>query len=204
MNYLPELLALIQILLIDLAMSGENVLVVGMAAAGLPEAKRHQAVYAGIGGAAILRIIFAFFAVQLLKITGLLVAGGLLLMWVAWKMGRELVHFNKKRHAKVVDSEAKAEIPAHPAPTLAAAITQIIVADVSMSLDNVLAVAGVARYHFWIMVVGLMMSVVLMGVAATFVAKFAARHNWIGYVALLVVLFAALKMVWDGAQPFLT
>jgi YjbE family integral membrane protein len=204
MPYLPELLILLQILLIDLSMAGDNALVVGMAAAGLPTAKRHVAVIGGIIGATVLRVVFAVFAVKILHITGVLAAGGLLLLWVTWKMYEELRHIRRisqkeLRHPRFRGNDVDSKGP----KTLASAIWQIIVADVSMSLDNVLGVAGVAREHIGIMAIGLVLSVVLMGLASTLVAKLAARHNWISYVGLGVVFFTALKMVWDGAEPFL-
>lgn len=200
MPFLNELLALLQVLLIDLSMAGDNVLVVGLAAAGLPPAKRHHAVMAGIAGATVLRILFALFAVQLLKIAGLLAAGGLLLLWVSWKMYEELRHAKKIREAGEEPALKPAEIEHKK---LSSAIWQIIAADLSMSLDNVLGVAGVARDHAWILVAGLSLSVVLMGVASTFVARIAARHSWIAYIGLAVVFYTALNMIWDGAQPFL-
>lgn len=199
MPYLTELLALIQILLIDLSMAGDNALVVGMAAAGLPKEKRHKAVVAGIVGATVLRIVFAIFAVQLMHITGLLAAGGLLLLWVSWKMYRELRHAQKIQP----NSEAQETKSPHEPKKLSSAIGQIVVADVSMSLDNVLGVAGVARDHIWIMVAGLALSVVLMGLASSIVAKLAARHSWVGYLGLVIILFTAVKMIWDGLHPFI-
>lgn len=198
-TYLPQFLALIQILLIDLSMAGDNALVVGMAAAGLAKEQRHKAVVAGIVGATVLRILFAVFAIQILRLTGLLVAGGLLLLWVGWKMFWELHHAHKMK-GKPHDTQTTIQ---HAPKKLSAAIWQIIVADVSMSLDNVLGIAGVARDHIGIMVVGLILSVVLMGAASTLVARLAARNSWIGYLGLFVVLFTAVKMVWDGVQPFL-
>ena len=198
MSTLPQVLILIQILLIDLSMAGDNALVVGMAASSLPPSGRHKAVLAGIAGATVLRIIFAVFAVQILHITGLLAAGGLLLLWVGWKMWRELRHVKRVQHAA---PEAAAN---HPPKKLSAAIWQIIVADVSMSLDNVLGVAGVARDHLWLMAGGLVLSVLLMGLASAFVARLAARYHWIGYLGLAVILFTAVKMIIDGIEPFLT
>lgn len=197
--YLSELLALIQILLIDLSMAGDNALVVGMASAGLSKDKRHKAVIAGILGATVLRIIFAIFAVRILHITGLLVAGGFLLLWVAWKMYREIQHTKKMRKAE--DHPATATVNA--SKKMSSAIGQIIVADVSMSLDNVLGVAGVAHNHVHTMVIGLTLSVILMGFASSYVAKLAARHNWVSYLGLAVILITAVKMIWDGAQPFM-
>lgn len=199
MPHVSDLLALLQILLIDLSMAGDNALVVGMAAAGLPQDKRKHAVLAGIVGATVLRIIFAVFAVQILQITGLLAAGGLLLLWVSWKMYGELRHAQKMRGTtqKVEETQAAPK-------KLSAAIWQIIVADVSMSLDNVLGVAGVARDNITIMVIGLVLSVLMMGAASAVIARLAARYHWIGYLGLAVILFTAGKMIWDGAEPFLS
>lgn len=192
---IAELLALMQIILIDLSMAGDNAIVVGMAAAGLPQEKRHKAVISGIVAATVLRIIFSIFAVELLKITGLMVAGGLLLLWVSWKMYRELRHAHLIKHAE--------EKPVNAPKKLSSAIWQIVMADVSMSLDNVLGVAGVARDHITMLVIGLVFSVVLMGVASAFVARLIARYVWIGYAGLAMILFAAIKMIIDGVQPFL-
>jgi len=198
MNHLPELLAFLQIVLIDLSLAGDNAIVIGMAAAGLPKDKRHHAVMAGIVAATVLRIIFAIFAVQILHITGLMAAGGLLLLWVAWKMYEELRHVNKAKNAEeTVGAESAAP------KKLSAAIWQIVVADVSMSLDNVLGVAGVARDHVWVLVAGLGLSVVLMGAASAVVARIAARHSWIGYLGLAVILYTALRMIMDGAKELL-
>jgi YjbE family integral membrane protein len=203
MPHLPELLIFLQVVLIDLSMAGDNALVVGMAAAGLRPAERHRAVLAGIAGATLLRILFAVFAVQILHLTGLLAAGGLLLLWVAWKMYEELRHAKKVRDA---DKDAAGDVasPGIQTKKISTAIWQIITADVSMSLDNVLGVAGVARDHLWLLAAGLSLSVLLMGIASSFVARLAARHSWIGYLGFVVILYTALRMVGDGVKPFLT
>lgn len=198
MNHVTDLFLLLQILLIDLSMAGDNALVVGMAAAGLPMAKRHMAVAAGVAGATVLRIVFAVFAVKMLQITGILAAGGLLLLWVGWKMYEELQHAKAMKGGK-----GEPESQPRAAKTMVSAIWQITAADISMSLDNVLGIAGVARDHIGIMVIGLIVSVLLMGLASTYVARLAARHNWVGYVGLGVVLITAAKMVWDGVQPLI-
>lgn len=206
MSYLPELLIFLQIALIDLSMAGDNALVVGMAAAGLPTDKRHKAVLAGIAGATVLRILFAIFAVQILHVTGLLAAGGLLLLWVAWKMYEELRHAKKIENNSGEMSEQKfssLDGQSNKPKTLTSAIGQIIVADVSMSLDNVLGVAGVARDHLWILAAGLSLSVLLMGAASAFVVRLVARHSWIGYLGLAVILYTALTMIGNGAKIFL-
>jgi YjbE family integral membrane protein len=197
---LSELNALWQVLLIDLVLAGDNAIVVGMAAAGLPPDQRRMAILVGIGAATVLRIFFAAITTQLLQIVGLLLAGGLLLLWVCYKMLRELTH---SPHAEVQQLEAGVAGEGAPGPqrkTLFQAMTQIVVADVSMSLDNVLAVAGAARDHLWVMIIGLAMSVVLMGVAATFVARLLQKYRWIAWVGLLLILYIALKMIWDGGQ----
>ena len=194
-----DVLALLQILLIDISLAGDNAIIVGMAAAGLPKDKRHKAVLAGIAAATVLRILFAVFAVRLLHVVGLMAAGGLLLLWVSWKMFRDIRHMHKVSHEEKHD-----EVAAKPAAkTLTEAVIQIIVADVSMSLDNVLGVAGVARDHMAMLVIGLVFSVGLMGVASAWVAKIVARKPWIGYLGLAVVFYTSLRMIWDGSQELM-
>ncbi len=203
--WLPELIALGQVLLIDLVLAGDNAIVVGMAAAGLPADQRRKAIFWGIAAATIMRIGFAAITTQLLAIVGLTLAGGVLLLWVCYKMFREL----QRGHGTEV--EAAEDVHASQAPaerkTLRGAIIQILVADISMSLDNVLAVAGAAKEHLWVLVIGLGISVVLMGVAATFIAKLLERYRWIAWIGLLVILYVAVDMVWTGSGevlPFLT
>ncbi len=197
----PALTALLQILVIDVSLAGDNALAVGLAASGLPASRRHHAVIAGIAAATLLRIAFALFAVQLLHLTGILAAGGLLLVWVAWKMFRDIRHAEKQKMASAsLSPEASANLPVKK---LSTAIWQITLADMSMSLDNVLAVAGVAREHMGILVAGLAISVLLMGIAASLIAKLTARHPWIAYAGIVIVVFTALRMVWDGAQQLL-
>ncbi|SUE63213.1 TerC family protein [Roseomonas gilardii] len=199
---LDWLLALGQVLLIDLVLAGDNAIVVGMAAAGLPPDQRRKAILWGIGAATIMRIGFAAITTQLLAIVGLTLMGGLLLLWVCWKMYREL----RAGHEQDVGAEAAHEAvsghagaaPGVPRKTLSQAIVQILVADVSMSLDNVLAVAGAAKEHLDVLVIGLAISVVLMGVAATFIAKMLERFRWIAWVGLLVILYVALNMIYEG------
>jgi len=181
-----DLAVLAQVVMIDVALAGDNAVVVGMAVAGLPEDKRRMAILMGIGGATVLRIAFGVVALQLLDIIGLTLAGGLLLLWVCWRMFRELRGAGHA-HGAVV-----------PGKTLRQAMVQIMIADLSMSLDNVLAVAGAADDHPWILAIGLLFSVVLMGVAATAVARLLGRYRWIGWVGLLIVLYVALQMIWTG------
>ncbi|MCX5515567.1 hypothetical protein C3941_07050 [Kaistia algarum] len=190
-----ELLALATVVMIDLVLAGDNAIVVGMAAAGLPPELRRKAIILGIGAAAGLRIIFAFFATKLLGVIGLTLAGGILLLWVCWKLWREIR--NSDHHA-ALDHDADLPAGATGGKTLGQALWQIIVADVSMSLDNVLAVAGTAREHTWVLIVGLTLSVALMGIAANFVANILKRAPWIAYVGLAVIAYVALRMVWDG------
>ena len=182
----PELIALAQVLFIDLVLAGDNAIVVGLAVAGLPEGQKNRAILVGIGVATVLRIGFAFITVQLLAIVGLLFAGGVLLLWVCWKMFREL----RQHHADTPDTV--------PVKTMRQAMIQIVLADLSMSIDNVLAVAGAAREHPWVLVVGLGMSVVLMGVAAQLIARLLERYRWIAWLGLAVVFYIALKLMWDG------
>ncbi len=182
---LHQLAALLQIVLIDLTLAGDNAVVVGMAVSGLPVRQRRFAILVGIGAGAVLRILLGAVALQLLQIVGLLLAGGLLLLWVAWRMYREL----RRTHRPAARSGSK---------TLGTAMLQIVLADVSMSLDNVLAVAGAAEGHLWVLVAGLGLSVVLMGLAADAVARLLERQRWLAWVGLLIVLFVALRLVWVG------
>jgi YjbE family integral membrane protein len=177
---------LAQVVLIDVTLAGDNAVVVGLAVAGLAKADRGRAIAVGVGAAAVIRMALSVVAVRLLAVIGLTLAGGLLLLWVCWKMFREL------RHAPAPD-EAGAG-----GKSLRQAIVLIAVADLSMSLDNVLAVAGAARAHLWVMVAGLALSVLLMGIAANFLAGLLQRHRWIAWVGLAVVAFVAVRMVLDG------
>ncbi|TCZ51561.1 TerC family protein [Roseicella aquatilis] len=190
------LVPLAQVLFIDIVLAGDNAIVVGMAAAGLPPEQRRKAILWGIGAATVMRIGFAAITTQLLAIVGITLAGGVLLLWVCWKMFRELRDGGHGgTHQSLAESEAGA-----PRKTLPQAVAQILIADISMSLDNVLAVAGAAKGHGWVLVVGLAISVVLMGVAATLIANLLNRHRWIAWVGLLVILYVALDMVWEGTH----
>lgn len=187
---------LLQVLMIDIVLAGDNAIVVGMAAAGLPSDQRRKAILLGIGAATVMRIGFAAITTQLLAIVGLTLAGGVLLLWVCWKMFRELRHSQAEQAEALHDGEAADA----PRKTLGQAVIQILVADVSMSLDNVLAVAGAAKEHPYVLVFGLAISVVLMGVAATFIARLLNNHRWIAWVGLLIILYVAGAMVWDGTH----
>ena len=188
---LPELVALLQVLMIDLVLAGDNAIVVGLAVAGLPKAQQGRAILLGIGAATVLRIAFALVTLKLLAIIGLVFAGGVLLLWVCWKMFRELRPRARHHGHAAADAAPK---------TMRQAMMQIVLADLSMSLDNVLAVAGAAREHPWVLVLGLGISVVLMGLAAKLVASLLERFRWIAWVGLLIVLYIALKMLWDGGH----
>jgi YjbE family integral membrane protein len=201
------LTALLQVIVIDLVLAGDNAIVIGLAAAGLPQGQRAKAILIGIAAATVMRIGFAGVTTQLLQIIGLLLAGGILLLWVSWKMWREL----RTAHAEA-ELEHAANFQINPdgtatmrgngpsRKTLAQATWQIIIADVSMSLDNVLAVAGAAREHPMVLVFGLVLSIALMGLAASFMARLLQKHRWIAYVGLLVILYVALDMVWRGTR----
>jgi YjbE family integral membrane protein len=198
--------ALLKVILIDLVLAGDNAIVIGLAAAGLPDHQRNKAILIGIGAATLMRIGFAGVTTQLLQIVGLLLAGGLLLLWVCWKMWRELRATHETENAAAeaitnIDINADGTIAAlgPPRKTLAQATWQIIIADVSMSLDNVLAVAGAARDHPYVLIFGLVLSIALMGIAATFIAKLLQKHRWIAYVGLAVILYVAVEMVYRGA-----
>jgi len=185
------LAAFLEIIAIDIVLAGDNAIVVGALAAGLPVDQRRKVIVIGVAAALVLRIIFALLVTQLLQIVGLILAGGFLLLWVSWKMWRELR-----------DGGSPAEGHGHsglrPAKSFSSAAWGVAVADVSMSLDNVLAVAGAAREHPWVLVFGLVLSVILMGVAANYIARYIERYRWIAYVGLVVIVWVALKMIWEG------
>ena len=185
-----------QVLMIDVMLAGDNAIVVGALAAGLPPEQRKKVILIGIMAALVLRIAFALVVTQLMQIVGLTFAGGLLLLWVSWKMWRELQHSGPSGGSPEVQGDEHANVK--PAKSFAAAAWAVAVADVSMSLDNVLAVAGAAREHPGILIIGLLLAVALMGVAANILAKYIERYRWIAWVGLLVILWVAGKMVYDG------
>jgi YjbE family integral membrane protein len=203
---MDALTALFQVVMIDLVLAGDNAVVIGLAAAGLPAEQRSRAILVGIIAATVLRIGFAGMTTQLLQIVGLLFAGGLLLLWVCWKMWRELrVTYSEETDATEAltdfDINADGTIAGRsPRKTFAQAATQIVIADVSMSLDNVLAVAGAAREHPTVLVFGLVLSIALMGVAASFVARLLQKHRWIAYAGLAIILYVAVEMIWRGSH----
>jgi YjbE family integral membrane protein len=181
------LLALAQVVLIDVTLAGDNAIVVGMAVAGLPAADRRRAIFLGVATAALIRVGLSLVAVRLLAILGLTLAGGCLLLWVCWKMYREL-RAHPAAHA------------VRPRKSLRQAVLQIALADISMSLDNVLAVAGAAHAHVWVLIAGLALSVLLMGIAANMLAKALERWRWIAWTGLAVVVFVAIKMILEGSS----
>ncbi|MFZ4381961.1 MAG: YjbE family putative metal transport protein [Sandarakinorhabdus sp.] len=187
-----------QVVLIDLVLAGDNAIVVGALAAGLPAAQRKKVILIGIVAALVLRIIFALLVTQLLQIVGLILAGGLLLLWVAWRMWRELNPRSAMIDMPGENDDFTASNAPAPAKNFAAAAWSVALADVSMSLDNVLAVAGAAREHPDILIAGLVLSVALMGVAANFIAQYIERYRWIAYVGLAVIVYVAGKMIWEG------
>jgi YjbE family integral membrane protein len=203
------LVALGQVIMIDLVLAGDNAIVIGLAAAGLPAHQRTKAILFGIIAATVLRIAFAAATTQLLAIIGLLLAGGVLLLWVCWKMWRELrtshnaeIQGQEALAGADLDADLKIAGAAQP-KTLREAATQIVIADVSMSLDNVLAVAGAAREHPYVLVFGLALSIVLMGIAAGLISRVLQKHRWIAYVGLLIILYVAIEMIWRGATEVL-
>ncbi len=191
--------ALFQVVLIDLVLAGDNAVVIGLAAAGLPAEQRRRAIVVGIVAATALRIVFAGVATQLLQVIGLLLAGGVLLLWVCWKMWRELRE--QTAHSSQLAFSHGGGGNAAPAPckTFGQAAAQIVAADVSMSLDNVLAVAGAAREHPYILAFGLLLSVALMGVAADLLGRVLQKQRWIAYIGLAIIVYVAFEMIYRGS-----
>jgi YjbE family integral membrane protein len=192
--------------MIDLVLAGDNAIVIGLAAAGLPREQRGKAILIGVIAATVLRIIFAGLTTQLLLIKGLMLAGGILLLWVCWKMWCELRAGHGQEQHQAEEALAGHDTPDAPRKSFAQAAWQIVVADVTMSLDNVLAVAGASRDHPWVLVFGLALSIALMGLAATFIARLLQKHRWIAYVGLAVILYVSIEMIYRGfleVKPFI-
>jgi YjbE family integral membrane protein len=195
-----QLIALSQIIVIDFVLAGDNAIVVGMAASRVHPALRAKVIFWGVGGAVLLRILFAAVATQLLTVVGLTLAGGILLLWVCWKMYREIALAAPAPVPAIAGHEGAHAGPPLQTMTFGAALLQIIVADVSMSLDNVLAVAGAAKGEIWVLVVGLTVAVGFMALLSAYIAKLLARHHWITWIGLLIVLYVALEMIWTGTH----
>ena len=196
-----EMVELVEVVFVNLVLSADNAIVVGIAVAGLPARNRLRAMALGIAGATVLRILFALVTTELLSVVGLKLAGGVLLLWICWKLWREL------RTGQLIDSQAPHEVPVYdpdapatvpPPKTMQQAMLQIVVADVSMSLDNVLAVAGVAGQHWSVLVIGLVLSIVFMGLAAALIARLLGRYHWIAYVGLAIILYVSLQLIVEG------
>ena len=202
----PEIwIAFFKVVMIDLVLAGDNAIVIGLAAAGLPKEQRGKAILVGVAAATVLRILFAVVAVQLLKVIGLVFVGGLLLLWVCWKMWRELREQRADNDAEEAlegkDLNADGTIAGGAKrKTFGQAAMQIVIADISMSLDNVLAVAGAAREHPTVLVFGLILSVALMGLAASLIAKLLHRYRWIAYIGLAIIFYVAVDMIYRGAH----
>jgi len=195
--------ALLSVVIVDVVLAGDNAIVVGMAATGLPVERRRRVIALGIAAATVLRILLAYFAVQLLAIIGMTLAGGVLLLWVSWKMYREFREMHVAENTTVAaEGYCQNRVPVRR-KSAGQALTQIVLADVSMSLDNVLAVAGIARDHFELLAFGLVLSVALMGVASTYIARLLDRHFWISWVGLGIITFVALRMIWEGSTQVL-
>jgi len=197
---LNQITALTFVVIIDVVLAGDNAIVVGLAVAGLASEQRRRAIVTGIGAATVLRILFAFVALQLLDVIGLAFAGGVLLLWVAWKLYREL------RQSQDVASGAYVGGSAPPRKTMRQAVTQIVIADLSVSLDNVLAVAGVARTQAapWVLVAGLALSVALMGLASNLIARLVTRYPKLSWLGVAIVAVVALRMIWAGGGDVLS
>jgi YjbE family integral membrane protein len=196
----PALAALLQVILIDIVLAGDNALVIGMVAARVPKANRARVIFWALVVAVVLRIILALITATILQVIGLMFAGGLLLLWVSWRLYREIRHSEQKqidlqRIRRPGDEEPD---DLEGALTIRKAIVQVAVADLSMSLDNVLAVAGAAMNHVWVLTVGLLLSIALMGVAAAMIANLLQRYPWISYAGLIIVLYVAVRMIWIG------
>jgi YjbE family integral membrane protein len=198
---LSQITALASVIIIDVVLAGDNAIVVAIAAAGVPQERRRRVIVIGIAAATVLRIAIAGVALQLLAIVGLALAGGLLLLWVSWKLYRELQHARRTRRAA-----AQGIVAAARPKTMTQAVTQIVIADLSMSLDNVLAVAGVARTQDepWVLVLGLVLSVALMGVASQLIARLLERYPWLAWIGLVIIAVVALRMIWTGGGDVLS
>ena len=197
----PAFAALIQVILIDIAMAGDNAIVIGLAATRVPKPDRRKVIFGGLAAAVVLRLVLAVMTATILERIGLMFAGGILLLWVAWRLYRDIHHGqDDKIGTKALSHEVGSDGAPEPQHDVRKAIIQIAIADVSMSLDNVLAVAGAAMKHVWVLVVGLILSIALMGFAASMVARLLQRYPWISYAGLTIVVYVALRMIYFGGM----
>ncbi len=196
--------ALLQVILIDLVLAGDNAVVIGMSAARVHVSDRRRVIFLGLAAAVVLRVVLAVFAVHLLRIIPLMIAGGILLLWVCWRLWREVRQARKEKQAAKLMAETgvldSGPMRCNNLAAVRRAVIHIAAADISMSLDNVLAVAGAAMNHPFVLVIGLTLSVALMGLAASFVATLLNRYPWISYAGIFIVLFVALRMIWSGCM----
>ncbi|HEX4535193.1 MAG TPA: TerC family protein [Rhizomicrobium sp.] len=195
----PAGVVMLQVILIDIVLAGDNAVVIGLVAARVPEEKRARVIFWGLVVAVVLRVILAVSAAKLLQIIGLMFAGGILLLWVSWRLWRDIEEAREKKRGTGADS---VKVSAKPF-SMRHVVFQVVVADLSMSLDNVLAVAGAAMNHVWVLAVGLVLSVALMGLAANLIAKILNKHPWISYAGLILVIYVALSMIWRGGNEIL-
>ena len=198
-----DISALLQIIFVDLVLAGDNAIVIALVVAGFAPRERARLLMLGVAAATLVRILFALVATELLQIVGLMLAGGLLLLWVCWKLWRDLEEqrIAKKAGATVDPTTGVTEPAEHAQPkTMRQAVTQIVIADVSMSLDNVIAVAGIARHNTWVLVFGLVLSIAFMAFAATYIARLLNRHHWIAYIGLAIILFVSVSLIFDGTK----
>lgn len=208
LNTHSAIFALLQVILIDLVMAGDNAVVIGMAAARLPAGLRHKVIFWGLAGAVVLRVLMATVTVEIFGFVPLRIVGGILLLWVAWRLYRDIRHANAEAHDAAENGKTANCMSqlseSSGAAAMRRAILQITIADISMSLDNVLAVAGAAIHHVWVLAVGLVLSIGLMGVAANMVAKMLNRYPWISYAGVFIVLYVALNMIYHGGMVMAT
>jgi len=206
-TFSPALVALLQVILIDIVLAGDNAVVIGMAAAKVPKADRRKVIFWGLAAAVILRVILAMGTATILETIGLMFAGGILLLWVSWRLYRDLHHAQDDTLGAATISGRGENGPDGSAvehsPNLTRAIVQIVIADLSMSLDNVLAVAGAAMDHVWVLAVGLMLSIALMGIAAAMIANLLQKHPWVSYAGLMIVVYVALRMIYFGGMEIM-
>ncbi|HEX7727305.1 MAG TPA: TerC family protein [Rhizomicrobium sp.] len=199
----PAMVALLQVILIDIVLAGDNAVVIGMAASRVPVGQRARVIFWGLAAAVIIRIILATITATLLAVIGLMFAGGILLLWVSWRLYRDIKEGQEDEvghHTITTGGDHPKARPPLDDKGVRRAIGHIVVADISMSLDNVLAVAGAAREHVWVLAVGLVLSIAMMGIAASMIARLLRKHPWINYAGLIIVFYVAMRMIWDGGH----